>query len=64
MPRMTRIAVPNFPHHIVQRGHNCKAGKIGSPLKINFSQLTAQGGPIQVALKNKLDSYRSWCKGA
>ena len=25
MPRKARILVPNYPHHIVQRGHNCKA---------------------------------------
>ncbi len=22
MPRMGRIVLPNYPHHIVQRGHN------------------------------------------
>jgi putative transposase len=22
MPRMARIVLPNYPHHIVQRGHN------------------------------------------
>ena len=25
MPRMARIVLPNFPHHIVQRGHNRQA---------------------------------------
>ena len=25
MPRKARVLVPNFPHHIVQRGHNKKA---------------------------------------
>ena len=25
MPRKARILVPNYPHHIVQRGHNCNA---------------------------------------
>ncbi len=24
MPRKARILVPNYPHHIVQRGHNRK----------------------------------------
>lgn len=22
MPRMGRVVLPNYPHHIVQRGHN------------------------------------------
>ena len=22
MPRMWRIVLPNYPHHVVQRGHN------------------------------------------
>jgi len=22
MPRMGRIVLPNYPHHVVQRGHN------------------------------------------
>jgi len=22
MPRLGRVVVPNYPHHIVQRGHN------------------------------------------
>ena len=25
MPRMARVVVPNFPHHVVQRGHNRNA---------------------------------------
>jgi len=22
MPRMGRVVLPNYPHHVVQRGHN------------------------------------------
>jgi putative transposase len=29
MPRKARILVPNYPHHIVQRGHNRKAVFVG-----------------------------------
>ena len=25
MPRKARVVVPGMPHHIVQRGHNCRA---------------------------------------
>ena len=24
MPRMGRVVLPNYPHHVVQRGHNLK----------------------------------------
>ena len=24
MPRMARIVIPGYPHHVVQRGHNCQ----------------------------------------
>ena len=31
MPRMGRVVLPNYPHHVVQRGHNRQVVFAGEP---------------------------------
>ena len=54
MPRRSRIAVPHYPHHIVQRGHNRRAVFVTDQDRLSYLETLQE---FRLALELKVYSY-------
>lgn len=55
MPRMGRVVLPNYPHHIVQRGHN---RQVVFACAEDFQRYLSDMGELKEAFHIKL---YAWC---